>query len=104
LSLQKTRDAEEGCRGGTLPFPRGANVPFFIFGKYLRYLKKSLHVRFMRRKLQIMNPLKRVLPKKSAPPPSHTHIVPPFLQKTDIVYSIFSGIISLPISTKNCKN
>jgi hypothetical protein len=61
------------CRGGALPFPRGAKVPFFIFGKYLRYFKKSLHVRFMRRKLQIMNPLKRVLPQKPAPPPPHTH-------------------------------
>ena len=79
LSLQKTRDAEEGCRGGTLPFPRGANVPFLIFGKYLRYLKKSLYVRFMRRKSQIMNSLKRVRPQTPAPPPiphSHRSTVP----------------------------
>jgi hypothetical protein len=30
---------KRGCRGGTLPFPREEKVPFFIFGKYLRYIK-----------------------------------------------------------------
>ena len=87
---------KRGCRGGALPFPRWENVPFLIFGKYLRYLKKSLYVRFMRRKLQIMNSLKRVRPQTPAARPSPTHIVPPSLQKTDIVYSIFRGIISFP--------
>ena len=43
-------------------------------------------------------------PSSETCPPPPTQIVSLSLQKTDIVYSIFSGIISLPISTKNCED
>jgi hypothetical protein len=80
MSLQKIRDAEEGVQGRDIAFPNRGKGALFDIWEIFEIFKKSLHVRFMRGKLQIMNPLKRVLPQKSAPPPP-TQIVPPSLQK-----------------------
>jgi hypothetical protein len=68
MSLQKTRDAEEGVQGRDIAFPKAGKGALFDIREIFKIYKKSLHVRFMRRKLQIMNPLKRVLPQKSAYP------------------------------------
>jgi hypothetical protein len=63
MSLQKNRDAGEGAQGKALPFQRGGGKSaLFDIREIFKIFKKSLHVRFIRRKLQIMNPLKKVLP------------------------------------------
>jgi hypothetical protein len=98
---KKPGTLERGCRGGhCLSQGGGAKVPFFIFGKYLRYLKKSLHVRFIRRKLQIMNPLIRVRSQKICPPPPRNSDRSNVPAKNLILFSIFRG----SLSTKNCED
>jgi hypothetical protein len=54
--ITKKQGRRRGGAGEGIAFPKGGpKMPLLIFRKYLGYLKKSLHVRFMRQKLQIMN-------------------------------------------------
>jgi hypothetical protein len=95
--ITKKQGRRRGGAGEGIAFPKwGAKDALFDILKIFRIFKKIITCSLHEAKITNYEPLKRVLPQKPAPPlPPHTHIVPPSLQKTDIVYSIFSGIISL---------
>ena len=100
---KKTGTPERGCRGGHCLSQGGGKDALFDIPKIFKIFKKIITCSLHEAKITNYEPLKRVLPQKPDPPPPHIHTSfhrP--CKKTDIVYSIFSGIISLPISTKNC--
>jgi hypothetical protein len=89
--ITKEQGRWRGCRGGHCLFKVDEGALFDI--REIFEIKKSLHVRFIRQKLQIMNPLKRALPQKSPPPPTLTSFQRPSKKLT--LFIQFSAALSV---------